>query len=38
VELRWDGKDDKGAQAKPGTYYARISGAHGDMVEEILIQ
>ena len=38
VELRWDGKDAAGALVKAGTYYARISGAHGDMVEEILVK
>lgn len=38
VELKWDGKDSKGQAAPAGTYYARISGAHGDMVEEIRIK
>jgi len=36
--LRWDGTDDKGQQVAPGTYYARISGAGGDSVEEILVK
>jgi len=38
VELKWDGKDAKGAQVTAGTYYARISGAHGENVEEILVK
>lgn len=38
VELQWDGKDNKGQVVAPGTYYARISGAHGDSIEEILIK
>jgi hypothetical protein len=38
VVLRWDGKDESGADVAAGTYYVRISGAHGDIVEEILIK
>jgi hypothetical protein len=38
VELRWDGKDSSGKDAAPGLYYARISGAHGDIIEEIRLK
>jgi len=38
VVLTWNGKDSKGKFVEPGTYYARITGAHGDMVEEILVK
>jgi hypothetical protein len=39
VELKWDGKDSKGQDVSPGTYYARISlGSQGDMVQEIQIK
>jgi hypothetical protein len=39
VVLSWDGKDSKGADVRPGTYYARISlGSQGDMVQEIQVK
>jgi hypothetical protein len=38
VSLFWDGKDEGGRSVAAGTYYVRISGAHGDMVEEIVIK
>ena len=36
--LSWDGTDETGKPVAPGTYYVRLSGAHGDMVEEILVK
>jgi hypothetical protein len=38
VTLVWNGKNSEGKFVEPGTYYARITGAHGDMVEEILVK
>ena len=38
VKLTWDGTDKDGQAVPNGTYYVRLSGAHGDMVEEILVK
>jgi hypothetical protein len=38
VQIRWDGNDASGNPVDPGSYYARITGAHGDMVEELLVK
>lgn len=38
VKLTWDGTDKDGQEVPNGTYYVRLTGAHGDMVEEILVK